>query len=66
MLCMPNVIDSINETHKFSFSMDHASLVSLETGFREKIRSQVLKGCLGVIDGMNFPMMNPGNNIDNP
>ena len=33
-----NVIDSINGTHKFSFPLDPALLVNLETGFRAKIR----------------------------
>ena len=66
MSCIWNAIDSINETHKFDFPADPASLVRLETGFRSKSRSQVLKGCLGAIDGVHFPMMNPGNTIDNP
>lgn len=66
MSCIWNVIDSINETHKFSFPLDPASLVHLETGFHAKSRHQVLKGCLGAIDGIHFPMMNPGNKIDNP
>ena len=66
MSCTWNVIDSINETYEFDFPTDPASLVRLETGFRSKSRSQVLKGCLGAIDGVHFPMMNPGNAIDNP
>ena len=66
MSCIWNAIDSINETNKFEFPTDPASLVSLETGFRSNSRSQGLKGYLGAIDGMHFPMMNPGNKIDNP
>lgn len=50
-----NVIDAINETCKFQFPLDHASLMNLEAGFRSKSRSQVLRGCLGAIDGMLFP-----------
>ena len=65
MTCMWNVIDSTNETRKFEFPTDTASLASLETGFRSKSRSQVLKG-LGAIDSVRFPMSNPGNSIDHP
>ena len=63
---MWNVIDSINEMRKFKFPISPSSLVKLETGFMSKSRSQVLKECLGSVDDMHFPMMNPGNYIDNP
>ena len=66
MSCTWNVIDSTNETCEFEFLMDPDSLVNLETEFRSKSRSQVLKGYLGAVDSMHFPMMNPGNKIDNP
>jgi len=55
-----NVIDSVNETFQFSFPMDHQSLMNIEAGFRSKSRLQVLKGCLGCIDGIHFPMENLG------
>lgn len=61
-----NVADAINETCKFQFPLGNASLMNVEAGFRSKSRPQVLIGCLGAIDGMHFPMKNPGNAMHNP
>ena len=61
-----NIIDAINKTHKFAFPLDYILLINIEVGFRSKSYAQCLKECLGAIDGIHFPMMNPGNAIPNP
>ena len=60
------MIDFIIETYEFEFPADPVSFVRLETWFRSKSRSQVLKWCLGAIDGLHFPMTNPRNSINDP
>ena len=60
------MVDAINETHKFQFTLDNSSLMNIETVCRSKNRSQVLKGCLCAIDGMHLPMKNHGNVTHNP
>ena len=49
-----NVVNSMNETFAFSFPLDARTLIDMETGFRSKSRKQVLKGCIGALDGMHF------------
>ena len=65
-----NAIDAINETCKFSFSLDHALLTNIETRFRQKSQAQWLKGCLkgylGAINGTHFSIINPGLAAPNP
>ena len=63
--CTWNVIDSTNATFTFSFPLDARTLIDMETGFRFKSRKQVLKGCIGSLDGMLFPMKCPGKNMLN-
>ena len=62
---MWNVIDAINETFAFSFPLDRCALIDIENGFRSRSRKQVLKGCLGAIDGTRIPMTCPGKRIPN-
>ena len=61
-----SVIDAINQTFQFSFPVSAVELSKLECGFRAKSRNGVLKGCIGAIDGIHFPMKNPGKAIPNP
>ena len=65
MECVWNVIDSINDTFTFSFLLDARVLINIETGFCSKSRKQVLKGCIGALDEIHFPMKYSGKNILN-
>jgi len=58
-----NVIDAINETLVFQFPLDIEKLTKIEAGFRANSRKQVLKDCLGAIDGIYFAMLNPSSRV---
>ena len=54
--CACNAIDAMNEVFDLLFPIDCRSSSNIEAGFREKSRHQCLKGCLGAIGGMHFPI----------